>query len=199
MTTLKLTRIGSPTIDTIPLEKFNNAVKRGNIVDDIIIINDIQYRYSSCEFSTSGGFVTEMIKIGSVTADDMNASPGVTFVSKTFVNAKPAGKRLVNYYSKLKTPFAGVGAPAIGFVQVIQGDTTYGGATPIPNVAGFIMNSSPILGVTPAGSNMVADMRAQINTVDPVPVGNLYTAGEMEIYIEVADLPAVLIDPPVIV
>lgn len=184
-TTVKLTRIGTGDVDNVPIELFINAVKRGNIIDEIIIINDIPYDYSSAQFPS--GVVMELIKIGSITAADMNAASGSTFVAKNFFGAKPTGKMIVNFYSKVKIPFAGGPAPANA--QFLS-TAFYSASNPIPNTAGFIQTTGTVIGLTsPTNSYVQADLKGQVNTVSSIPAGNPYTAGEIEFYIEVANIP----------
>ena len=199
-TTIKIKRIGSAIIDTISFDKFNNAVRRGNIVDNIIVINDIQYDYSSVEFNSSGGgLVTTIIKVGSLTFADLNAGAGTSSVQKTFPNAKPVGKMIVRNYSKLKTPFVGAGAPAPLFVQLLA--TTFYNTPnpPMPNVAGFIQTTPTTYSViSPLNSSDVADIKLQLNVANNIPAGNPYTAGEIECYIEIADIPASVYTPVIV-
>ncbi len=200
MTTVKLTRIGSAVIDNVPLEKFNSAVKRANLIDDIIIINDIPYKYSSVEFNSSGGgLVTQMINVGSITFADLNAASGATFVPKTFLNAKPVGKMIVRNYIKLKTPFVGAGAPAPVNVQFLATTFYNPPNPPMPNVAGFIQTTPTTYSViTPLNSSDVADIKLQLTVANNIPTGNPYTAGELECYIEVADIPASVYTPVIV-
>ncbi|MFY9310073.1 MAG: hypothetical protein WAQ28_13590 [Bacteroidia bacterium] len=192
-TTVKLKRIGSETIDTISIELFIHATRRANIIDKTIIINDIGYDYSSTEIQASGGSAagggTQIIKAGSITASDLNAGAGTTTVEKLFANAKPAGKRIVNFYNTIKTPFAG--GPAIAFFQLLPANVFYNAANPVPNTAGFAQTPSLVGGaMAPINSSEQAGVKGQVNIVSAIPSGNPYTAGEVEFYIEVLGIPA---------
>lgn len=50
VTTAKLTRIGSVTVDTVPIEKLFSAIKNSNRIDKMIVVNDVQYDFSTVEF-----------------------------------------------------------------------------------------------------------------------------------------------------
>lgn len=192
-TTVKLKRIGSETVDTVSIEVFIHATRRANIIDKIITINDVGYDYSSAEIQSAGsaaGVNTQIIKAGSIIAADLNAGVGTATVEKVFINAKPAGKRIVNYYSVIKTPFAG--GPAISFFQILP-NAFYNSSNPVPNTSGFAQSPSLIGGaMSPANSSEQAAIKGQVNLVSTVPSGNPYNAGEVEFYIEVVGIPVFL-------
>ena len=50
VTTVRLTRIGLAVVDTFPIHKYMIALRNSNGTDEIIVINDVKYNFSSAEF-----------------------------------------------------------------------------------------------------------------------------------------------------
>ncbi len=47
---VRLTRKGADIMDTFPIHKYMTALKNTNHTDKIIVINDVQYDFSSAKF-----------------------------------------------------------------------------------------------------------------------------------------------------
>lgn len=118
MQTIKLQRKGGNAPEVVNTQKFYNALKNSNVVDDLIIVNDIQYLLSTVTVETSGGSDTPQTVIVPQTSADAKT----WFTTPKLVVPPPGvGKyiRIVDVVGKYNfgtTPYTGGFGPYFRYV-----------------------------------------------------------------------------------
>ncbi len=118
MQTVKLNRKGGLIPEVVNTEKFYNALKYSNVVDDLIIVNDIQYQLSTVAVETAGGSDTPQTVI--IPQSSLEAKAWFT-TPKLAIPAPGVGKYIrvtdvTGKYNFGTTPYTGGFGPYLKYV-----------------------------------------------------------------------------------
>lgn len=172
MQTIKLQRKGGNAPEVVNTEKFYYALKNSNVVDDLIIVGDIQYRLSTVTVETAGGSDTPQ----TVIIPQSSAEAKTWFSNPKLVIPSPGVGKYIRVtdaegkYNFGTTPYTGGFGPYLKYVgadpaaQICAFNNSFFFQAPNSRICTGISNiTNPLLIVENAGVELYSQISNPAN------------------------------------